>query len=156
MKKRWTIFALILIAVGVYAYTSFQQNNKEEAAIEKVLNKVDQVNEIAITKDQKTVKLTGNQATQFIETRPLVKIEKYERKYGSYFEKEPKYTIEYLINGKQLYAVELYQVKKSIKSLEIEPFLINEHLLVKWQGNNLLLSQHEKISKLLEHLNAKK
>lgn len=156
MKKRWTIFALILIAVGVYTYTSYTQNSKEEKEIEQVLNEINQVNEIVISNKDHTVELTGKDAAPFIEKKPLVNIAKYERKYGSYFEKEPTFTIQYKMNGKALYTVELFQSKKSVTSLDINPYLINEHLLVKWQGNHILFSQHEKIESLIEFFHTKK
>lgn len=153
MKKKWTVFALILIAVGVYAYTSYSQNNKEEKEIEQVLSDVHDVNEVVISNNQKTIQLTGKEALPFIEKKPLVNVANYERKYGSYFEKEPKFTIQYKINKETLYTVELFQSKKSVTSLEIDPYLINEHLLVKWKGNNVLFSQHEKIESLIEYFN---
>lgn len=153
MKKKWTVFALILIAVGVYAYTSYSQNNKEEKEIEQVLSVVHDVNEVVISNNQKTIQLTGKEALPFIEKKPLVNVANYERKYGSYFEKEPKFTIQYKINKETLYTVELFQSKKSVTSLEIDPYLINEHLLVKWKGNNVLFSQHEKIESLIEYFN---
>ena len=153
MKKKWTVFALILIAVGVYAYTSYSQNNKEEKEIEQVLSVVHDGNEVVISNNQKTIQLTGKEALPFIEKKPLVNVANYERKYGSYFEKEPKFTIQYKINKETLYTVELFQSKKSVTSLEIDPYLINEHLLVKWKGNNVLFSQHEKIESLIEYFN---
>lgn len=153
MKKKWTIFALILIAIGIYAYTSYTQNSKEEKEIEQVLNEINQVNQIVISNNEKTIKLVGKEAEPFIEKRPLVNVAKYERKYGAYFEKEPNFTIQYKVNERTLYTAELFQSKKSITSLEINPYLINEHLLVKWKGNNLLFSQHEKMELLVAYFN---
>lgn len=155
MKKRWMIFISILVVIGIAAWNMYNQNQKQQKATEDILNHVQQVDEVTISNGEKSMTFKGKEATPFIESTPLVHIEKYERTDRNYFEKEPRFIVSYKVKGKTLYAVELLQLKKKLPNDRLNDFLMNEHLLVKWQGYPMMFSQHEAIQLLVDAFNAK-
>lgn len=156
MKKRWTIFAAILIVIAISALATYESNDRQEVATEDIINRAALVDEIKITNKEKIIRIKGEEVTDYIEKTPLVHIEKYERPDRKYFEKEATYTIEYSIDGEVLYAVDLLSMKDKPTDDHLEDFLINEHLLVKWSDYQMLFSQHEQIIKAIDYFKENK
>ena len=50
MKKRWMIFISILIVIGIAAWNMYNQNQKQQKATEDILNHVQQVDEVTISR----------------------------------------------------------------------------------------------------------
>ncbi|MBQ0138830.1 MAG: hypothetical protein KBT36_06010 [Kurthia sp.] len=155
MKKKWTILAAILIVVAIVAYTTYDNNKKQDAATADILNKVAQVDSIKITHKKDTLTLKGNKAKLFVEERPLVHIEKLERPDRKLFKKAPTYTIHYFVKGKELYYVELLPMEEKPSDDHLADFLINEQFLVKWGDFQMMFSQHERIEELLQYYQEK-
>lgn len=155
MKKRWIIFISILVVIGIAAWNMYDKSQKQQQATNDIINHVQQVDEVQISNGKKSMTFKGKEAIPFIESTPLVHIERYERTDRNYFEKEPRFVIHYKVKGKTLYAVELLQLKKKLPNERLHDFLINEHLLVKWQDYPMVLSEHEAIQRLIDTFNTK-
>lgn len=153
MKKRWTIFAAVLIIIGISSLAAYENNKRQSSATEAILNTVEQVDEVKISNTKETITLKGSQATPFIETRPLVDIEIYERNDRKLFSKEASYVISYYVDNEELYHVELLPMEEKPLDDHLDKFLINEQFMVKWGDYNMMFSQHEHYEKAITYFN---
>lgn len=156
MKKKWTIFAAILIIIAVAALSAHDSNKRQKDATESILNKAAQVDSIKIDHKKDSMILKGKKAQPFIEERPLVHIEKFERPDRKLFAKEPTYTIHYFVKGKELYSVKLLAMESKPTDDHLKDFLINEQFLVKWGDYQMLFSQHEKVGAAIAYYQTEK
>ncbi|GEK35001.1 hypothetical protein [Kurthia sibirica] len=153
MKKRWTIVGAILIVIAISAMSTYENNDKQQKAIHTIIEKAPSINKVEIVHNGDVLKLTGKEAKPFIIETPLVHIEKFERNDRQYFDKKPNYTIHYFSDHKEIYAVEILNMKKKMPSNNLTDYIMNEHQLVKWQGYQMLLSEHSKINDLIVFYN---
>lgn len=156
MKKKWIIFAAILIVIGVSALSAHDSNERQNEATEEILNKATQVDKVTITHNKEHITLKGEEAKPFIEETPLVHIEKYERNDRKLFAKDPTYTIQYFVEGKELYSVKLLAMESKPSDDHLNDFLINEQFLVKWGDYQMMFSQNEKVEAAITYYQEQK
>lgn len=157
MKRRWVILVALMIVLGIAAFMSLQQSKDEEKAVTKMIEQRDQIDEIVVKKEDKTIAtFKGDEAKVYVEPTPLAKIENLERSTKKKFNKKATYTITYKVSGDVLYEVDVFTLKKG-EALTTEEndysftFEGREMMLV-WQPYEERLSQHETTKQLLQQL----
>ena len=157
MKRRWVIFVVLMIVLGVTAFMSLQQTKDEQKDVTKIVEQRDQIDEIVVTKATKTIAtFKGDEAKAYAEPTPLAKIDNLERNTKKKFNKKATYTITYKISGEVLYEVDVLTLKKG-EALTTEEndysfTLEGREMMLVWQPYEERLSQHEKTKQLLQQL----
>ncbi|WP_010300366.1 hypothetical protein [Kurthia senegalensis] len=155
-KKRW-IMIILMIVLGIAAFTSLQQNKNAEQDVEKIINERDQIDQIIVKQEDQTIqKIVGVQSVkQYVEETPLAKIENLERSTKKKFVKKPQWTIDYKIGNRVLYSVDVFQLKKEeALSTEENDYIFSigqQSYMLVWQPYEERLSQNERTLQLLEN-----
>lgn len=148
---------ILMIVLGIAAFTSLQQNKNAEQDVEKIINERDQIDQIIVKQEEQTIqKIVGVQSVKrYVEETPLAKIENLERSTKKKFDKKPQWTIDYQIGNRVLYSVDVFQLKKEeALSTEENDYIFSigqQSYMLVWQPYEERLSQNERTSQLLEN-----